>query len=164
MSMRIKKNYLFYNGNKYKCSIGSAGFSNKKKEGDRCTPIGIFRVTDILFREDKLKDLNTNYDLKTISPRDGWCDDPSSNHYNTKIKFPFSKSAEKLFRQDNRYDIICITNHNQNPIIAGAGSAIFIHIASENYSPTAGCIALSLNDLTEILPTLTKTTDIYFGP
>ena len=163
MSMRIKSNYLIYNGTKYKCSIGSGGFNDKKKEGDGCTPIGVFQITDILFREDKLKNLTTNYSLKTILPSDGWCDDPNSTYYNTKIKFPFENSAEKLFRHDDQYDIVCITNHNQNPIIPGAGSAIFIHIASKNYSATAGCVALSLVDLTEILSTLTKSTEIYFG-
>ena len=164
MSMRIKSNYLLYNGMKYRCSIGNSGFSDKKKEGDGCTPVGIFRVTDILYREDKLKNLVTNYDLQTISASDGWCDDPNSKYYNTLIKFPFAESAESLFRQDDRYDIVCVTNHNQNPIVPGAGSAIFIHVASKDYSTTAGCVALSLDDLTEILSTLTKSTEIYFGP
>ena len=163
MSMRIKSNYLIYNGTKYKCAIGSGGFSDKKKEGDGCTPIGVFQITGILFRKDKLKNLNTNYNLKTISPSDGWCDDPNSKYYNTKIKFPFENSAEKLFRPDNLYDIVCVTNHNQNPVIPEAGSAIFIHVASKDYSATKGCVALSLDDLTEILSTLTKSTEIYFG-
>ena len=163
MSMRIKNNYLVYNGKKYKCSIGHNGFSDTKKEGDGCTPIGIFQVTDILFREDKLKHLVTNYHLQAISQSDGWCDGPSSSYYNKKIKYPFSDSAEKLYREDDRYDIVCITNHNQNPIIPEKGSAIFIHVANKDYSPTAGCIALSLQDLTEILSTLTKTTDLHFG-
>ena len=163
MNMKIKSNYLIYNGTKYKCAIGAGGFSDKKKEGDGCTPIGVFQVTDILYRGDKIKNLVTNYSLQTISPSDGWCDDPNSKHYNTKIKFPFANSAEELFRQDDRYDIVCVTNHNQNPIISGAGSAIFIHVASEDYSATAGCIALSLKDLTEILSTLTKTTELFFG-
>ena len=164
MSMRIKSNYLLYNGMKYRCSIGNGGFSDKKKEGDGCTPVGIFRVTDILYREDKLKNLVTNYDLQAILTSDGWCDDPNSKYYNTQIKFPFAKSAESLFRQDDQYDIVCVTNHNQNPIVPGAGSAIFIHVASKDYSSTAGCVALSLDDLTEILSTLTKSTEIYFGP
>tara|TARA_Y100001970_G_C14113715_1_gene792374 strand:- start:258 stop:746 length:489 start_codon:yes stop_codon:yes gene_type:complete len=162
--MTIKSNYLLYNGMKYRCSIGNGGFSDKKKEGDGCTPVGIFRVTDILYREDKLKNLVTNYDLQAILTSDGWCDDPNSKYYNTQIKFPFAKSAESLFRQDDQYDIVCVTNHNQNPIVPGAGSAIFIHVASKDYSSTAGCVALSLDDLTEILSTLTKSTEIYFGP
>ena len=82
--------------------------------------------------------------------------------YNTKIEFPFSHSAEQLFRQDDLYDIVCVTNHNQNPIIPGAGSAIFIHIASPEYSATEGCVALNQKDLATILLTLTESTKIYF--
>ena len=162
MSMRIKSNYLIYNGNKYKCSIGNGGFSRKKKEGDGCTPVGVFKITDIFYRGDKIKKLSTHYDLKKILPSDGWCDDPNHKLYNTKIEFPFSHSAEQLFRQDDLYDIVCVTNHNQNPIIPGAGSAIFIHIASPEYSATEGCVALTQKDLVEILLTLTESTKIYF--
>ena len=67
MSMRIKSNYLIYNGNKYKCSIGNGGFSRKKKEGDGCTPVGVFKITDIFYRGDKIKKLSEdiiNYEPK----------------------------------------------------------------------------------------------------
>tara|TARA_B100001029_G_scaffold179660_1_gene190176 strand:- start:229 stop:723 length:495 start_codon:yes stop_codon:yes gene_type:complete len=163
MSVRVKSNYLIYDGIEYKCSIGKGGFTDHKKEGDGCTPIGVFNITDILYRSDKLESFDTNYELKSILPSDGWCDDPSSENYNTKVKFPFSKSAEKLFRQDNIYDIVCVTDHNQNPVKPGAGSAIFIHIAGEDYSNTAGCVALRREDLIKILSTIKKTTKIYFG-
>ena len=163
MNIRVKSNYLIYNGNKYKCSIGSGGINGQKKEGDGCTPSGIFQITDIFYRHDKIKNLSSNFKLKKISPLDGWCDDPKHKKYNTKIEFPFAYSAEKLFRQDDIYDIICITNHNQNPIIPGAGSAIFIHIAHDNYSTTNGCIALKKDDLKEILLTINKKTKIEIG-
>ena len=79
------------------------------------------------------------------------------------FKFPFSNSAEKLFRQDDLYDIVCVTSHNQNPIISGAGSAIFIHIAHNDYSATKGCIALKKDDLKEILLTIDNKTEIEVG-
>jgi L,D-peptidoglycan transpeptidase YkuD (ErfK/YbiS/YcfS/YnhG family) len=164
MSIRVKSNYLIYNGNKFRCSIGNGGFSSQKKEGDRCTPSGIFQITDVFYRQDKITNLSSNFKLKKISPLDGWCDDPNHKKYNTKIQFPFSYSAEKFFRQDDVYDIICVTNHNQNPIIPGAGSAIFIHIAHDNYSATEGCIALKKSDLQEILLTMSKNTNIEIGP
>ena len=37
------------------------------------------------------------------------------------------------------------------PIVAGRGSAIFLHVAREAYAPTEGCIALALNDLLNLL-------------
>ena len=164
MKMRVKKNYLIYKGREYKCSIGKGGFSTQKKEGDGCTPSGIFQVTDIFYRHDKIQNLSSNFQLKKISTLDGWCDDPNHKKYNTQIKFPFVSSAEKLFRQDDVYDIICVTNHNQNPVIPGAGSAIFIHIAHNNYSATEGCVALKKDDLQEILLTLSNKTNIEIGP
>ena len=44
-----------------------------------------------------------------------------------------------------------VVGYNDNPVVKGKGSAIFIHVASEDYSPTAGCIAFSKNDLLNIL-------------
>ena len=40
----------------------------------------------------------------------GWCDDPGSKHYNKLIKYPFDKSAEKLFLK-NIYDLILVINY-----------------------------------------------------
>ena len=37
------------------------------------------------------------------------------------------------------------------PIKKNKGSAIFIHIAKNNYSDTAGCIAIKKNQLLKIL-------------
>jgi L,D-peptidoglycan transpeptidase YkuD (ErfK/YbiS/YcfS/YnhG family) len=50
-----------------------------------------------------------------------------------------------------------------NPIIKNKGSAIFIHIAKKNYSPTKGCIALSKIDLLEILNKINSNTKIKIG-
>ena len=88
----------------------------------------------------------------------GWCDDPNSKHYNKLIKFPFKFSAEKLFRKDNIYDIILVLNYNTNPIIAGKGSAIFIHIADKKYSKTLGCVAISKKDMREVIKKISKKT------
>jgi|CXWL01.1.fsa_nt_gi L,D-peptidoglycan transpeptidase YkuD (ErfK/YbiS/YcfS/YnhG family) len=67
---------------------------------------------------------------------------------------------EKLWRDDNVYDIVIPIGYNDSPIIAGKGSAIFIHIARESYKPTEGCVALKLVDLLEILPFLYNKTVI----
>ena len=163
MTVRIKNNYLTTNNKKYRCSIGRNGFSNNKKEGDGCTPVGVFNITEIYYREDKIDQLITNFQPKKILPIYGWCDDPENIKYNTEIEFPFSSSAEKLFRNDTLYDIICVINYNRDPIIASKGSAIFMHIASHDYSTTEGCIVLSKDDLKEILLTINKDTKIEIG-
>ena len=86
----------------------------------------------------------------------GWCDDPRSKQYNKPIKFPFNKSAEKLYRKDNTYDIILVLNYNLNPTYKNKGSAIFLHISKKNYKSTEGCIAVKKSDLKIIIKKINK--------
>ena len=89
----------------------------------------------------------------------GWCDDPCDINYNKKIKLNKRIKAEKLHRKDNIYDIIIVINYNTQKIIKNKGSAIFIHVTN-NYKPTKGCIALSLNDLEILLKIIKKNSKI----
>ena len=54
---------------------------------------------------------------------------------------------ERLWREDNAYDIIIEISHNNKPTIKNKGSAIFIHCSFENFKPTSGCVALKKRDL-----------------
>ena len=88
----------------------------------------------------------------------GWCDDPSSRHYNKLIRLPVNHSHEKLYKYDNLYDIILVLNYNTYPVKKGKGSAIFIHVAKKNYKKTLGCIAISKKDLLKIISKVKKNT------
>ena len=90
----------------------------------------------------------------------GWCDDYKSDHYNKLIQFPFKYSAEKLYLKKNIYNIILILNFNMNPIIKRKGSAIFMHISNKKYSPTKGCVAISLKDMRLLLKKITNRSKI----
>ena len=61
------------------------------------------------------------------------------------------ETHEKLWREDHAYDLIIPLGYNDDPIIKGRGSAIFLHLAKLDYSGTEGCIALAKEDLLEIL-------------
>jgi L,D-peptidoglycan transpeptidase YkuD (ErfK/YbiS/YcfS/YnhG family) len=89
-----------------------------------------------------------------------WCDDPRSIFYNKQIKLPSKFSYERLYRKDHIYDLLAVLNYNINPVIKNKGSAIFMHIAKKNYSPTAGCVALKKNDLIKLLEIIKKNTKI----
>ena len=80
-----------------------------------------------------------------------------------KINLPNKYNYEKLYRKDNIYDLIIVLNYNMNPTIKNKGSAIFIHIAKKNYSPTNGCIALSKIELLEILNKINSNTKVKIG-
>ncbi len=90
----------------------------------------------------------------------GWCDDPRSKAYNKLIKLPSNFSYEKLYRENNIYDIILVLNYNMNPIIKNKGSAIFIHVSKENYKKTEGCIGLKKIHLLKILEIIKKNTKV----
>ena len=148
------KNFLF------RCAIGKNGITNSKIEGDKCTPSGIFSIEKIYYREDRLNIPKLDFQTIPINKNFGWCDDIRSTYYNKFIKFPFSYSAEFLYREDDIYNIICVINYNNNPIIKNKGSAIFLHVANTDYSGTAGCLALKQDDLIELLQNIDLDTKI----
>ena len=98
---------------------------------------------------------------KTIIKKNmGWCDDPESKSYNKLIKFPFRYSAEKLYKNNNIYDVLLIIDYNLKPVVKNKGSAIFLHIAKKNYSPTKGCVAISKKDMNLLLTFINKKTKL----
>ena len=159
MHILINKNYLTYNKLKVKCAIGKKGIGYKKKEGDFITPIGQFKIKYILYRKDKVK-VTTKLKKKIIKENMGWCDDPQSSRYNKLIKLPFDYRHEKLFRKENIYDIILVLNYNMNPVKKNKGSAIFIHVAKNNYEKTEGCIAIKKISLKKLIGEITPNTKV----
>ena len=157
MHILINKNYLTYNKLKVKCAIGKKGIGYKKKEGDSITPIGKFKIKYILYRKDRVK-ISTILRKKIIKKNMGWCDDSKSKQYNKLVKLPFAYKHEKLFRRENIYDIILVLNYNSNPIKKNKGSAIFIHIAKNNYKKTEGCVAVKKPHLLKIIKELKPST------
>ena len=141
-----------YGGRTYRCAVGRGGVVRDKTEGDGASPAGRYRLTRALYRADRVGPPKTDLPLIQIAKTDGWCDEPADTAYNTQVSLPHPTSCEKLARDDRLYDIIIVTDHNNNPVVPGAGSAIFVHVAGgTDYPPTQGCIAFSETDLREIL-------------
>ena len=90
----------------------------------------------------------------------GWCDDPKSNHYNKLVKLPFDYKHEKLYKNENVYDIILVLNYNMNPIKKNKGSAIFIHVAKNNFKRTKGCIAIKKISLIKLIKKINSYTKV----
>ena len=160
MRIIVKKNKLSFLGTTYDCTIGKNGTTQNKIEGDGKTPIGCFSFKKIFYRDDKTPPLKFGLDSEAIMLNSGWCDDPGSINYNQFVKLPVSESAEKLFRSDDLYDLIFVLDYNVNPIVKNKGSAIFLHVAKNDFSGTEGCIALKKNDLIEIAEKIDHQTQI----
>ena len=162
MHILINKNYLTYNKLKVKCAIGKKGIGYKRKEGDLITPKGLFKIKYILYRKDRVK-ISTILNKKVLKKNMGWCDDPKSNQYNKLIKLPFAYNHEKLFKKENIYDIILVLNYNMNPVKKNKGSAIFIHVARNNFKKTEGCVAIKKLNLIKLIKKLNPNTKIIIS-
>ena len=163
MNIRIKKNLLSYNYYKLKCSIGKSGTRDLKKEGDLSTPKGIFSLGLLYYRKDRIRLPKCKIKKKVIKKNMGWCNDSRSKKYNKEIRFPFKYSAEKLYKKERNYDLLINIKYNHNPTIKKKGSAIFLHLTSNKYKPTKGCIAVLKKDFLEMLPQINKKTKILIN-
>ena len=142
----------------YPCALGRSGILTDKKEGDGGTPAGIWQIGDCWFRPDKWQTPIQTLKTLEITPNSGWSDDPTDPDYNRPVTLPHGYSHESLWRTDNQYDVIIPLNYNFAPVVPGAGSAIFFHLAKPDYGPTEGCVAVSHADMEAILPLLTPQT------
>jgi L,D-peptidoglycan transpeptidase YkuD (ErfK/YbiS/YcfS/YnhG family) len=137
-----------------RCAIGRAGIRQDKREGDRATPFGAFRLLGGFFRPDRVLRKAWISPMRPVRPSDGWCDDPRSALYNRRVVLPYRERHEKLWRADCLYDLVIILDYNIHPRRKNRGSAIFLHCARGDYAPTEGCIALRFDDLRRLLPRL----------
>ncbi len=137
-----------------RAAVGRAGVSADKKEGDGATPAGTFPLVSALYRADRVSRPHCRLPLRALSPADAWVDDPADRNYNCLIALPYPAHTEPLWLDDAVYDLLFVIGYNMAPVIAGAGSAIFLHIARPDFSPTAGCIAVEKAVLLGLLPLL----------
>lgn len=146
--------WLTFGGLRYRCALGKGGVRADKREGDGATPIGRFGLRELLYRPDKLATPSCLLSKSALKPEDGWCDDPSHPDYNRLVRLPHPARCETMWREDGCYDLVVPLGYNDDPPVAGLGSAIFLHVAKPGYSPTEGCVALARDDLLTLLAAL----------
>lgn len=134
---------------RWRCAIGRGGLAAvaDKTEADGKTPIGRWPLRQVFYRADRVAAPVTLLPVQPLQPSDGWCDAPADPRYNQFVQHPYPASAERLWRDDGVYDIIVVLGWNDAPVVPGKGSAIFLHCAQPDFSPTAGCVALTIDDL-----------------
>jgi len=144
----------------FKCCIGKKGSTKNKKEGDKKTPIGVFKIENLYYRKDRKHKPSTQLKCIEIKKNMGWCNDINfPKKYNKIIKIEKKIKYEKLKRKDYKYDFIIPIKYNFNKPITGLGSCIFIHL-TKDYKPTAGCIALKEKDFLIMLKLIKKNSKI----
>jgi L,D-peptidoglycan transpeptidase YkuD (ErfK/YbiS/YcfS/YnhG family) len=141
-------------------ALGRSGVIADKREGDGGTPRGRFRLVRLWWRADRLPHPRTMLPSRRIRRGDGWCENPKDRRYNQPIHVPQKNAGDRLARTDKLYDFIIELDHNTRPRIAGRGSAVFVHVARDNFGPTAGCVALEHGTLHKLLSRLGPRTRI----
>ena len=149
---------LEWRGRRLRCALGRGGVTDVKREGDGATPTGCFALRRVYYRPDRGAPPATALPVSATDPTDAWCDDPADAAYNTLVRGAHAASAETLWRDDALYDVVVVLAHNDDPVVPGAGSAIFLHIARPDYGPTEGCVAVAREELLEILAACDETT------
>ena len=145
---------------RFKCCIGKKGSTRSKKEGDKKTPKGTFKIENLFFRKDRKNKPQTLLKCTAIKQNMGWCNDIRfPKKYNKLIKIEKKIRHEKLKRKDSKYDFLIPIKYNYTKPITGKGSCIFIHL-TKDYKPTAGCIALKEKDFLIMLNLIKKNSKI----
>jgi len=148
------KGWAQWGEQRFRCALGRSGIRADKREGDGATPVGRFPLRKVLFRPDRAKTVIGNLAWAPIAPHHGWCDAPDDIAYNRAVHLPYPASHERLWRDDHLYDLVLVIGHNDDPVVPGLGSAVFVHLAHDDYRPTEGCVAFARDDLETILAAL----------
>jgi L,D-peptidoglycan transpeptidase YkuD (ErfK/YbiS/YcfS/YnhG family) len=132
--------------------IGRNSFAKygEKREGDGKTPSGIYHLKTAFGYDESIK---TKMPYRQALEDDIWVDDPGDDDYNRWVKKAQTHAAsyEMMKRDDDLYKYGIVIEYNTDPVIKGNGSAIFLHIRKCQGLPTAGCVAVSEENMIKIL-------------
>ena len=153
-NLDYREGRLYWSRGSAPAAVGRAGVKDDKREGDGATPAGTYPLVSVLYRQDRITPPTSHLPVRALAPSDGWVDAPSDARYNRLVGLPYPASAEEMWREDDLYDVLVVIGYNMEPVIPGAGSAIFLHVATPDFVPTAGCVAVKKEVLLGLIPLL----------
>ncbi|MEW6766726.1 MAG: L,D-transpeptidase family protein [Pseudomonadota bacterium] len=157
------RGWLIAGNNVIPVTLGRGGIKSNKFEGDGGTPRGVFHAVRLWWRADRHVRPRTFLPVRAITSADAWSEDPADRHYNQPIRRSGNEAGDRLKRDDDLYDFIVEIDYNTRPRIARKGSAVFLHLARENFSPTAGCVGMTKYGMRQLLSRIGRSTRIVIG-
>jgi L,D-peptidoglycan transpeptidase YkuD (ErfK/YbiS/YcfS/YnhG family) len=133
--------------------VGATGVSDHHREGDGSTPSGAYGIGPVMYGI--APNPGVHYAYRQLVCGDWWDEDPASATYNTFQHVacgqtpPFGGASEALWTETVAYQHFAVVDYNTGPVVAGAGSGVFIH--DDVGGPTAGCVSLPPADLDRLL-------------
>jgi D-alanyl-D-alanine dipeptidase len=135
-----------------------------KKEGDGKSPAGVFTLSAVFGYQpaDQMSTIAMPY--IHVTDMTECIDDPSSRYYNQFVSRDQIErtgqvdwqSSEKMSKAGIYYELGVVVDHNTDPIKKGAGSCIFLHNWAHPNEKTAGCTAMSPQNMKKIVVWLDK--------
>jgi L,D-peptidoglycan transpeptidase YkuD (ErfK/YbiS/YcfS/YnhG family) len=125
----------------------------RKREGDRCAPAGVFRITGAFSQLAHEEVAPLRLPWRHVTAELVAVDDPGSRFYNqivdaAKVARPDWRSAERLAEIRSYRLALTIAHNPRNE--PGAGSCIFLHEWMGRSRGTAGCTVLRWAALLEV--------------
>lgn len=141
-----------WQGDGVKGVVGYGGIAatGKKREGDGKTPQGVFELCRGLCY---VEDFETAFPMERYTEEYMWDEEVDSPTYNMLVRNPEPDAkGDRLWdRRDVQYRYIIVVEYNTDPIVKGAGSAIFIHAWRAEGKPTAGCVGMAESDMKRLV-------------
>jgi L,D-peptidoglycan transpeptidase YkuD (ErfK/YbiS/YcfS/YnhG family) len=153
-NLEYRDGRLYWSVGSAAAAVGRGGVKADKREGDGATPAGAYRLLAVFYRPDRLPAPVSHLPVNPLAANHGWVDDPADRNYNRLVLLPYPASTEPMWRQDGLYDALAVIGYNMDPVVPGAGSAIFLHVAAADFAATAGCVAVEKEVLLALLPRL----------
>ena len=153
-NLEYRAGRLRWSGGDVAAVAGRGGVRSNKSEGDGATPAGIYPLVFGFYREDRVGPRRSALPMRPLTQSDAWVDDPADAQYNRLVALPYPARTEQLWRDDRLYDLLIVIGYNMEPVVRGAGSAIFLHVAHPDFSNTEGCIAVRRGALIRLIPLL----------
>jgi len=126
----------------------------QKQEGDGRSPAGVFDLR-VLTGYDAEPPRGVRLPYRQATPTLRCVDDARSRFYNqlvdeSRVAKDWS-SAEDMRRADELYRFVVWVGHNDEPVVPGGGSCIFLHLRKGADSVTAGCTAFEPEPMQRLL-------------
>lgn len=126
---------------------GTEELGRRKREGDGCSPAGVFAIGTIYGNDARLPD-GADFPFHQVTDRDAWPDDPANPFYNQHVVVdatppPAWFASQRMRTGDAAYRWRVEIRHNADPIEPGAGSATFFHIRRGETRRTSGCTTMA---------------------
>ena len=133
--------------------LGTDGVTRHHREGDDATPEGAFGIGPVIYGVHA--DPGVAYPFHRLRCGDWWDEQPGTSDYNRFVQLPcsarpsFGGASEALWLSPEAYGYFALIDFNTDPVVQGAGSAIFLHVSFG--APTDGCVALAEPELVRLL-------------